>query len=165
VSNSLAEGTQEQRPLPDILVNDRPLRVVGQQALAAVAKQNDSRTPQGSYNTGGYYRPRTPGERSTCTKSTKRAAALALAANSAEDWARCRAAAEMTTDDDLPLNHLVAQSDPIRLEYEDDREDFCRIVETVFDPDMGEKRLRSSRATYASGVRRRAKGGGTSSAH
>jgi hypothetical protein len=62
-------------------------------------------------------------------------------------------------------NHLVAQSDPIRLEYEDDREDFCRIVETVFDPDMGEKRLRSSRATYASGVRRRAKGGGTSSAH
>jgi hypothetical protein len=36
-------------------------------------------------------------------------------------------------------NHLVAQSDPIRLEYEDDREDFYRIVETVFDPETGEE--------------------------
>ena len=36
-------------------------------------------------------------------------------------------------------NHLVAQSDPIRLEYEDDPEDFCRIVETVFDPETGEE--------------------------
>jgi hypothetical protein len=59
---------------------------------------------------------------------------------------------------------LVAQSDPLRLDYEDDREDFYRIVETVFDP-RRVKRWRSSRAIYASGVRRSAKGGGTSSAH
>jgi hypothetical protein len=34
---------------------------------------------------------------------------------------------------------LVAQSDPLRLDYEDDREDFYRIVETVFDPETGEE--------------------------
>ena len=36
-------------------------------------------------------------------------------------------------------NFLVAQSDPLRLDYEDDREDFYRIVETVFDPETGEE--------------------------
>jgi hypothetical protein len=39
VSNSLAEGTQEQRPLPGILVNDRPLRIVGEQAVADLPLQ------------------------------------------------------------------------------------------------------------------------------
>jgi hypothetical protein len=60
VSNALGEGTQEQRPLPGIQGSYSPLRIVGQQALAAIIKQNDSRTPQGSYNSGDYYRPRIP---------------------------------------------------------------------------------------------------------
>jgi len=42
VSSALPEGTQEQRLLPDIQVNDSPLRIVGQQALAALTRQNDN---------------------------------------------------------------------------------------------------------------------------
>jgi hypothetical protein len=43
-------------------------------------------------------------------------------------------------DDGYDANSfLVTQSDPLRLDYEDDREDFYRIVETVFDPETGEE--------------------------
>jgi hypothetical protein len=60
VSNALAEGTLERRPLLRIQVNDSPLRTVGQKALAPLTRQNYSRTPQGSYNSGDYYRSRIP---------------------------------------------------------------------------------------------------------
>jgi hypothetical protein len=53
VSNALPEGTQEQRPLPDIQVNDSPLRIVGQQALAALTRQNDNLAVPRLYVRGG----------------------------------------------------------------------------------------------------------------
>jgi putative DNA primase/helicase len=52
-SNSPTEGTQEQRQLPEIKVNDRPLRSVGQQALAALTRRNDGLAVPRLYVRGG----------------------------------------------------------------------------------------------------------------
>jgi hypothetical protein len=98
-SHALAQATRERRPLPNTIVNDRPLRVVGQQALAAITKPNNSGTPQGSYNSGGYYRPRIPRGEINVHKIDQAGCGSSACGHLHGRQGPLRRAGEMTTDE------------------------------------------------------------------